>query len=263
MTVPIFTSPRNRIECLLFYLGEDPVAIQRLREAVEKAKCELSASTLTEIILPNIILDTNGLKHFRIKLTRSKFEKLTENLIQKIVQLVQKTLNNAEMENQAYDKDAQLDNVEKDLQQSTSDISVLVVGGMSKIPKIKNGFEEIFKKKKIYNDSQLEDGAISTGAIYLGVLFGDINYLDDRRASNNRIFAAASQKMFIEERIIDRMFDRRLAKRVFYIFLYNFFKLFWILLHYRLILLFLSIGVSQKNPKKKLPKIFRGQKFSS
>ncbi|CAK5024487.1 unnamed protein product [Meloidogyne enterolobii] len=116
-------------------LSKDPIAIQRLRKASEKAKCRLSSCTQTEIILPNIFVDTNGPpKHFRIKLTRSKFEELTENLIQKIVQLAQRTLNDAKMANQADDKDLQL-NEEEDLQ-STGVTSVLIIGGMSKVPKV-------------------------------------------------------------------------------------------------------------------------------
>ncbi|CAK5026072.1 unnamed protein product [Meloidogyne enterolobii] len=116
-------------------LSKDPVAIQRLRKASEKAKCRLSSCTQTEIILPNIFVDTNGPpKHFRIKLTRSKFEELTENLIQKIEQLAQRTLNDAKMANQADDKDLQL-NEEEDLQ-STGVTSVLTIGGMSKVPKV-------------------------------------------------------------------------------------------------------------------------------
>ncbi|CAK5026052.1 unnamed protein product [Meloidogyne enterolobii] len=114
------------------------------------------------------------------------------------------------MANQADDKDLQLNEEEEDLQ-STGVTSVLTIGGMSKVPKIRNVIEEIFKKE--ISDSQLEDGEISTGAIYLGVLFGDINYLDDRRTSKNRIFTMASQKMFIGDRKAVGL--QNLAKHVF------------------------------------------------
>ncbi|CAK5073464.1 unnamed protein product [Meloidogyne enterolobii] len=167
-------------------LTKDPVAIQRLSEAAEKAKCQLSGSTQTEIILPNIILDSTGInKHFQIKLTRSKFEELTENLIQKIGQLCEKTLKDAGIKNKLVDGDNK---------KGGSDLQSFCFWR-----NIRNVIEDIFKKE-IDEDSQLEDGKIALGAVYLGVIYGDINYLDDKRICKNRAYKLASRKMFLEER---------------------------------------------------------------
>uniref|UniRef100_A0A915LSR6 Uncharacterized protein n=1 Tax=Meloidogyne javanica TaxID=6303 RepID=A0A915LSR6_MELJA len=95
-------------------LNKDSIAKQRLREATEKAKCELSNSTQIEIILPNIIFYNGEAKHFQINLSRSKFEELTFELTQKIVDICQPTKENI----------------------NYPDISkVLLVGGMTKMPK--------------------------------------------------------------------------------------------------------------------------------
>ncbi|CAK5083148.1 unnamed protein product [Meloidogyne enterolobii] len=92
-------------------LNKDSIAKQRLREAAEKAKCELSNSTQIEIILPNIIFDTNGeLKHFQIILTRSKFEELTSELAKRILKICQQ--------------------IKEEIGQ------ILLVGGMSRMPKV-------------------------------------------------------------------------------------------------------------------------------
>ncbi|KAL7073466.1 hypothetical protein ACQ4LE_007586 [Meloidogyne hapla] len=136
-------------------LTKDSTAMQRLREAAEKAKCKLSNSTQTEIILPNIIL---GTKHINIKLSRSKFEELTADLFQKTAELCKKSMKDENLEPADIDQ-------------------VLLVGGMSKMPRLKQIFEEIFgEKSKIENKYEM----IATGALYLGVLFGHVNYIDGR-----------------------------------------------------------------------------------
>ena len=70
--------------------------MQRLREAAEKAKCELSSSTQTEIILPNIFVESIGAKHIYIKLSRSKFEELIDNLIKRTIEPFKQTIQHVE-----------------------------------------------------------------------------------------------------------------------------------------------------------------------
>lgn len=98
-------------------LEKDRMAIQRIREAAEKAKIELSSTVSTEINLPFITADASGPKHINQKITRAQFEQLVEPLIKKTIEPCKKAL-----------KDAGL---------STSDISeVILVGGMSRMPKV-------------------------------------------------------------------------------------------------------------------------------
>lgn len=99
-------------------LTKDPMAIQRLKEAAEKAKIELSSSLQTDINLPYLTLDSAGPKHMNLKLTRSKFESLVDSLIKKTITPCQKALQDAEV--------------------SKSDIGeVLLVGGMTRMPKVR------------------------------------------------------------------------------------------------------------------------------
>lgn len=67
-------------------LTKDPMAMQRVREAAEKAKCELSSTTQTDINLPYVTMDSSGPKHMNVKLTRAKFEQLVDSLIKRTVQ---------------------------------------------------------------------------------------------------------------------------------------------------------------------------------
>ena len=98
-------------------LREDKMALQRLKEAAEKAKHELSSSTETEVNLPFVTADASGAKHLNIKLTRSKFEQLVDDLIQKCLIPMKQAL--------------------KDSGLTTSDIDdVILVGGMTRMPKI-------------------------------------------------------------------------------------------------------------------------------
>ena len=137
-----------------FDLRGDKMALQRLKEAAEKAKMELSTSMETEINLPFVTADASGPKHLNIKLSRSKMESLVEDLVEKIVPPMQTAL-----------KDAGL---------ATSDIDeVILVGGMTRMPKIQEKVKEFFSKephKGVNPDEVVGVGA----AIQAGVLKGDV-----------------------------------------------------------------------------------------
>jgi molecular chaperone DnaK len=135
-------------------LKNDPMALQRLKEAAEKAKIELSSSEQTEINLPYVTADASGPKHMNIKMTRAKLESLVEDLIQRTIDPCQVAL-----------KDAGL---------SASDIDeVIIVGGSTRMPKVQEKVKEFFGKepKKDVNP----DEAVAMGAaIQAGVLGGDV-----------------------------------------------------------------------------------------
>jgi molecular chaperone DnaK len=135
-------------------LKSDRLALQRLKEAAEKAKIELSSATQTDVNLPFITADATGPKHLNIKLTRAKLESLVDDLIDRTVIPCQKAL-----------KDASL---------SASDISeVILVGGMTRMPKVQDKVKEIFGKephKGVNPDEVVAVGA----AIQGGVLMGDV-----------------------------------------------------------------------------------------
>jgi molecular chaperone DnaK len=135
-------------------LRKDKLALQRLKEAAEKAKIELSSTTQTEINLPFITADASGPKHLTLKLTRAKFEALVDDLIQKTVEPCRKAL-----------KDAGL---------SAGEISeVVLVGGMTRMPKVQDVVKQFFGKephKGVNPDEVVAIGA----AIQAGVLQGDV-----------------------------------------------------------------------------------------
>jgi molecular chaperone DnaK len=135
-------------------LRNDNLARQRLKEAAEKAKIELSATTQTEINLPFITADASGPKHLVVKLTRAKLESLVEDLVQKTIQPCLNGL-----------KDAGL---------TAKDISeVVLVGGMTRMPNIQEVVQKIFDKephKGVNPDEVVAIGA----AIQAGVLQGDV-----------------------------------------------------------------------------------------
>lgn len=135
-------------------LSADRMAIQRIREAAEKAKIELSSTVSTEINLPFITADASGPKHINQKLSRSQFEALVEPLIKKTVDPCKKAL-----------KDAGL---------STSDISeVILVGGMSRMPKVIETVKSIFGKEP--SKAVNPDEAVAMGAaIQGGILAGEV-----------------------------------------------------------------------------------------
>ncbi|QLG74837.1 hypothetical protein HG535_0H01640 [Zygotorulaspora mrakii] len=133
-------------------LENDRMAIQRIREAAEKAKIELSSTVSTEINLPFITADASGPKHINMKFSRAQFETLTEPLIKRTVDPVKKAL-----------KDATL---------STSDISeVLLVGGMSRMPKVVETVKQLFGRepsKAVNPDEAVAIGAAIQGAVLAG-----------------------------------------------------------------------------------------------
>ncbi|MDQ6621011.1 MAG: molecular chaperone DnaK [Pseudomonadota bacterium] len=135
-------------------LKNDVLALQRLKESAEKAKIELSSSQQTEINLPYITADQSGPKHLSIKVTRAKFESLVEELIQRTVEPCRIAI--------------------KDAGVSLADISdVILVGGMTRMPKVQDKVKEIFGKdpRKDVNP----DEAVAVGAaIQGGVLKGDV-----------------------------------------------------------------------------------------
>jgi len=135
-------------------LRNDKLALQRLKEAAEKAKIELSSTTQTEINLPFITADASGPKHLTMKLTRAKFEALVDDLVQKTVEPCRKAL-----------KDAGL---------TAGEIGeVVLVGGMSRMPKVQEVVKQLFGKephKGVNPDEVVAIGA----AIQAGVLQGDV-----------------------------------------------------------------------------------------
>ena len=135
-------------------LRNDKLALQRLKEAAEKAKIELSSTTQTEINLPFITADASGPKHMTMKLTRAKFEALVDDLIQKTVEPCRKAL--------------------KDAGVSAGEINeVVLVGGMTRMPKVQDVVKQFFGKephKGVNPDEVVAIGA----AIQAGVLQGDV-----------------------------------------------------------------------------------------
>lgn len=135
-------------------LRKDPMALQRLKEAAEKAKIELSASTETEVNLPYITAVDGVPKHLVLKLTRAKFEQLADDLVQRTLKPCAEAL-----------KDAGLDKSEID--------EVILVGGSTRIPVIQEAVEKFFGKKP--NKSVNPDEVVAVGAaIQGGVLSGDV-----------------------------------------------------------------------------------------
>ena len=135
-------------------LKKDKLALQRLKEAAEKAKIELSSSAQTEINLPYITADASGPKHLTLKLTRAKFEALVDDLIQRTVEPCRKAL-----------KDAGLSAGEID--------EVVLVGGMTRMPKVQEVVKSFFGKephKGVNPDEVVAIGA----AVQAGVLQGDV-----------------------------------------------------------------------------------------
>ncbi|AER40690.1 dnaK protein [Blattabacterium sp. (Mastotermes darwiniensis) str. MADAR] len=135
-------------------LRNDPMALQRLKEASEKAKIELSSSTQTEINLPYITATESGPKHLVITLTRAKFEQLSESLIRRSISPCSKALEDAGL--------------------TTKDIDeIILVGGSTRIPKVQEKVEDFFKKKPSKGVNPDEVVAIGA-AIQGGVLTGDV-----------------------------------------------------------------------------------------
>ena len=135
-------------------LHNDPLALQRLKEAAEKAKIELSSSQQTDVNLPYITADASGPKHLNIKLTRAKLESLVDELVQRTIAPCKTAL-----------KDAGL---------SASEISdVIIVGGQTRMPKVQEVVEEIFGKEP-RKDVNPDEAVAMGAAIQGGVLGGDV-----------------------------------------------------------------------------------------
>lgn len=135
-------------------LGQDRMALQRLKEAAEKAKIELSSTQSTEINLPFITADQSGPKHLQYNLTRSKFEQMTEDLVNKTRQPCEKALKDAGL--QASDID-----------------QIILVGGSTRIPAVQAIVKELFQRdphKGVNPDEVVAMGA----AIQGGILGGDV-----------------------------------------------------------------------------------------
>ena len=135
-------------------LRSDKMALQRLKEAAEKAKIELSSATQTEVNLPFITADQSGPKHLNIKMTRAKLEQLVENLVQRSLEPCKKAL--------------------KDAGVSASEIDeVILVGGMTRMPKIIETVEKFFGKEP-HRGVNPDEVVASGAAIQAGVLTGDV-----------------------------------------------------------------------------------------
>jgi molecular chaperone DnaK len=135
-------------------LSADEMALQRLKEAAEKAKIELSSKATADINLPFITADQSGPKHLQMALTRAKFEQLIDQHIKRIISPCKTALKDAEL--------------------SASDINeVLLVGGSTRVPKVQELVKEIFGKEP--SKSVNPDEAVAVGAaIQGGILAGDV-----------------------------------------------------------------------------------------
>ncbi|MFL6586197.1 MAG: molecular chaperone DnaK [Luteimonas sp.] len=135
-------------------LRKDPLALQRLKDAAERAKIELSSSQQTEVNLPYVTADASGPKHLNIKLTRAKLESLVEELVRKTIEPCRTALNDAGLR--------------------ASDINeVILVGGQTRMPKVQAAVAEFFGKeprKDVNPDEAVAIGAAVQG----GVLAGDV-----------------------------------------------------------------------------------------
>ena len=135
-------------------ISKDPMALQRLREAAEKAKIELSSSPQTEINLPYVTADENGPKHLVMTITKSKFEQLTESLVNRTINPCKSALKNAGLTPNDIDE-------------------IILVGGSTRIPAIQDAVKKFFGKdpsKGVNPDEVVALGA----AIQGGVLAGDV-----------------------------------------------------------------------------------------
>jgi molecular chaperone DnaK len=135
-------------------LTRDPMAMQRLREAAEKAKIELSTSQTTDVNLPYVTADQSGPKHMNLKLTRAKFEQLVEDLVERTLEPCRKALADAGLTASEIDE-------------------VVLVGGSTRVPLVQQKVSELFGKEP--NKSVNPDEVVAVGAaIQGGVLAGDV-----------------------------------------------------------------------------------------
>ena len=139
-------------------LRKDQMALQRLKEAAETAKCELSSTLQTDINLPFITVDASGPKHLNLTLTRAKLEQITDELVERSLQPCRQALADAEMQPSDIDE-------------------VILVGGQTRMPKVQEAVQQLFEKephKGVNPDEVVAIGA----AIQGGVLAGDSEVKD-------------------------------------------------------------------------------------
>jgi molecular chaperone DnaK len=138
-------------------LRSDRMALQRLKEAAEKAKCELSTAAQTEIVLPFISADASGPKHLNTVLTRQKYEELTNELLERTVPPCQRALDDAGLKPEQIDE-------------------VLLVGGQTRAPRVSDVVRRVFKREP--NRAVNPDEGIAMGAaIQTGILAGEVKDL--------------------------------------------------------------------------------------
>jgi molecular chaperone DnaK len=133
-------------------LSQDRMAIQRIREAAEKAKIELSSTTQTEVNLPFITADASGPKHINTKLLRSQFESLVAPLVQRTVEPCKKALNDAGVKPSEINE-------------------VILVGGMTRMPRVAETVKSIFGRepsKGVNPDEAVAIGAAIQGGVLAG-----------------------------------------------------------------------------------------------
>jgi len=139
-------------------LSKDRMALQRLKEAAEKAKCELSSTGETEINLPFITADASGPKHLLLKLSRSRFEQLAMELFERSLPPCRRAMEDAGLKPENIDE-------------------VVLVGGSTRIPKIQDLVKDFFKKKELNKEVNPDEVVAIGAAVQAGVLGGDVKDL--------------------------------------------------------------------------------------
>jgi molecular chaperone DnaK len=136
-------------------LLKDKMALQRLREAAEKAKVELSTMMSTSINLPFIAADAQGPKHLEIELTRTKFEEMTAKLIESTLEPVQRALKDADLQTKDIDR-------------------ILLVGGSTRIPAVQRAIQDFFGGKELDRSVNPDEAVAMGAAVQAGVVGGDV-----------------------------------------------------------------------------------------
>jgi molecular chaperone DnaK len=135
-------------------LKNDPLAMQRVKEAAEKAKCELSSAQQTDVNLPYVTADASGPKHMNIKVTRAKLESLVEDMVKATLEPLKTALADADL--------------------STSDVTdVILVGGQTRMPLVQSTVTDFFGKEP-RKDVNPDEAVASGAAVQAGVLAGDV-----------------------------------------------------------------------------------------